>query len=251
MGFPRILNLGELDTYDTYSATATRPQLGQKMVIEDGRTFRLVGAGGTALINANCTQSIAPSGNFKDEAVGTVAAGETVITDVDSTGGNAAIDLLVNGYFNILTAANLGPVYRIKSNTLITASGNSGTITLYHPLAIAIAVGDKCSYVESPFNDVIIAATTPSAPIVGVVVIAVTANEYGWVATGGPTRVFQDTNSVPVVANGTMVSDAVAGAVEDWLPETDVATGVMSQPVGICMAAQTSAEKCIVFVRLE
>ncbi len=251
MGFPRVLNLGELDTYTTYGATATRPQLGQKMVIEDGRTFRLVGAGGAALINANCTQSIAPSGNFKDEAVGTVAVGETVITDVDSTGGNAAIDLLVNGYFNILTAVNLGPVYRIKSNTLITASGNSGTITLYHPLTVAIAADDKCSYVESPFNDVIIAATTPTAPVVGIAVIAVTANEYGWIATGGPTRVFQDTNSVPVVANGTMVSDAVAGTVEDWVPETDVATGVMSQPVGICMAAQASAEKCIVFVRLE
>ncbi|KKL54945.1 hypothetical protein LCGC14_2260320, partial [marine sediment metagenome] len=55
----------------------------------------------------------------------------------------------------------------------------------------------------------------------------------------------------PVVANGTMVSDQVAGTVEDWVPETDVATGVMSQPVGICMAAQASAEKCIVFVRLE
>jgi hypothetical protein len=48
-----------------------------------------------------------------------------------------------------------------------------------------------------------------------------------------------------------MVSDQVAGAVEDWLPETDVATGVMSQPVGICMAAQASAEKAIIFVRLE
>jgi hypothetical protein len=221
------------------------------MVIEDGRTFRLVGAGGTALINANCTQSIAPSGNFKDENVGTVAAGETVITDVDSTGGNAAIDLLVNGYFNILTAVNLGPVYRIKSNTLVTASGDSGTITLYHPLTIAIAVGDKCSYVESPFNDVIIAATTPTAPVVGVATVAVNLDEYGWIATGGPTRIKQDTNAVPVVANGTMVSDQVAGTVEDWLPETDVATGVMSQPVGICMAAEASAEKCIVFVRLE
>ena len=247
MGFPRIINGSERMSVDTASSE-TNPVVGAKMVIEDGRTFRYCEAGGTALINANTISALAPSTNFRDEAVDTLAAGVTVLTGVAATGSNPAADLFKNGYVHVLTAAQLGPVMRVKSNPLF--AGNAGSLTLYNPLPVAITVDDKVTYVENAFRDVIIAGTNPAALIVGVAVRAVLANQYGWLATGGPARVFQDTNDVPAVGNGCMASDQVAGTVEDWLPETN-AGKIQTYPIGICMAVQTSAEKAIIFLKLD
>lgn len=246
MGFPRILNGSEKDTYLTFSSETT-PLVGQKMVIEDGRTFRFTEAAGTALINARTTQSSVPVAGTKDEDLDTLAAGTRVLTGVAATGINPAADLFKGGYVHILTATQLGPVMAIRSNTLFAS--NVGTLTLFNDLPIAIAVGDKCTYVESPFRDVILTPTTPTAPVVGIVTVAVSANQYGWLATGGPARTL--TQGTLVISNGVMPSDGTTGAVEDWVPETDVATGVMNQPLGVCMLVKASGEKSPIFLRLE
>ena len=246
MGFPRILNGTELDTHGTDSSETT-PLVGQKMVIEDGRTFRYTEAGGTALINGRTTQSIATAASSINEAIDTLAVGATVLTGVGATGANPAADLYKGGYVQVITPANLGPIMQIKSNTLFAS--NVGTLTLFNPLPIAIAVGDVVTYVESPFRDVIIAATTPTAPVVGVVGVAVAANQYGWLCTGGPARVL--TQGTLIIGDGTMASLTTAGAATPWIPETDTVTGVMSQPLGQVMLVKATTEKSPIFLRLE
>ena len=246
MGFPRGLNGTELDTHGTDSSETT-PLVGQKMIIEDGRTFRYTEAAGTALINGRTTQSVIPVAGIINEALDTLAVGATVLTGVVATGINPAADLFKGGYVHVVTPANLGPVMRIKSNTLFAS--NVGTLTLFNPLPIAIAVGDTVTYAESPFRDVIIGATTPTAPIVGIVGVAIAANEYGWLCTGGPARTI--VQGTVVIGDGVMPSDATAGHVEAWVPETDVATGVMSQPIGQVMLVKLTTEKSPIFLRLE
>ncbi len=135
----------------------------------------------------------------------------------------------------------------IKSSTLFAS--NVGTLTLFNDLPLAIAAGDKCTYVQNPFRNVIIGATTPTAPICGVTGIAIPLDNYGWIATGGPARVLGQ--GTLVISNGVMPSDGTAGAVEDLVPETDVATGVMNQPLGVCMLVKATTEKSPIFLRLE
>ncbi len=246
MSYPRIQNGSELDTYNTYTSETT-PFVGQKMVIEDGRTFRFVEAAGTALINGRTTQSSVPLAGAIDEAVDTMAAGVRTLTGVVSTGINPAKDLFKGGYVHVLTPAQLGPIMRIKSNPLFAS--NTGSLVLFNDLPVAIAAGDKVTYVESPFRDVFLTPTTATGPVVGIVVVAVSANEYGWIATGGPARVL--TQGTIVIGYGVMPSDGTTGAVEDWVPDADAGSGAMSQPLGVVMLVKADGEKSPIFLRLE
>ncbi len=248
MGFPRLVSGNETETYRTQTAENT-PSVGTKMVIEDGRTFRWVENGGVAAVNARVFMSVAPSANFLDEDVGTIAAGETVLTAVDSTSGNGAIDLFKNGYLFVTEIAQLDPVHRIKSNTLITASGNSGTITLYNPLLDAIGAAETITYVENPFRDIVVGLSSAyTAPPVGVICTAIALDEYGWIATGGPAKVLYE-DAIIIGAGVSISTTNDAGAVVAWVPETD--TTVSNMPIGSAMTVQADTEKGIVFLRLE
>jgi hypothetical protein len=246
MGFPRLVNGNETESYRTQS-TENTPSVGTKMVIEDGRTFRWAENGGVAAVNARVFMSIAPAGGHLDEAVGTIAAGETIITGVVATALNPAADLFKNGYLFVTAITQLDPVHRIKSNTLFAS--NTGTITLYNPLLTAIASTDTVTYVENPFRDIVVGlASAYTAPPVGVIVRAIALDEYGWIATGGPTRVL--TEDALIVGAGVSISTTNdAGAVVAWVPET--ATTVNNMPIGSCMALQADTEKSIIFLRLE
>jgi hypothetical protein len=249
MGFPRLVSGNETESYRT-QASETQPTVGTKMAIEDGRTFRRVENGGVAAVNARVFMSVAPSANFRDEAVGaTVAAGETILPQVGSTSGNGAASLFKNGYLFVTEIAQLDPVHRIKDNTLITASATSGTITLYNPLLDEINVTETITYVENPFRNIVVGlASAYTAPPVGVIVTAIALDEYGWIATGGPTKVlYEDTIIIGAGVSISTTNDA--GAVVAWVPET--ATTVNNMPIGSAMTVQADAEKGIVFLRLE
>jgi len=249
MAFPRVMNGNETESYRTTTAADGEgtPSVGTKMVIEDGRTFRWVENGGVAAVNARVFMSIAPSANFRDEAVDTLAAGVTVLTGVGATGSNPAADLFKNGYLFVTEIAQLDPVHRIQSNTLSVS--NVLTITLYNPLLDAIASGETVTYVENPFRDIVVGlASAYTAPPVGVIGTAIALDAFGWIATGGPTKVlYEDVILIGVGVSLSTTNDA--GAVVAWVPET--ATTVNNMPIGSAMTVQADTEKGIVFLRLE
>ena len=250
MGFPRLINGNETESYRTVTAAAGEPgapAVGAKMVIEDGRTFRWVENGGVAAVNARIFMSIAPVGGHLDEVVDTMAAGATILTGVASTGLNPAADLFKNGYVFVTEIAQLDPVHRIKTNPLFAS--NTGTLTLYNPLLDAIASGETITYVENPFRDIVVGlAAAYTAPPVGVIGTAIALDAYGWIATGGPAKVLgEDT-----IIIGKQVSLSVThdnGACVSWVPETG--TTVNNMPIGMCMAVQGDTEKSIIFLKLE
>src|SRR3990167_9482354 len=135
MSFPSFTRLSEEQIFSTF--TAERVPVGTLGVTEDGRCFRFAEAAGTTLAPCKLSEGLAPSANFTDEAVATLAAGVTVLTGVGATTGNCAADLLKEGFVWSSTATNLNPVMKIKSNTLITAAAATGTITLYSPTPAA------------------------------------------------------------------------------------------------------------------
>src|SRR3989304_1919971 len=160
--FPNTIRLDEDQSFETF--TTEKVPVGTRATTEDGRVYRFVENGATALIVANMLQSEVPVTDGLNEVVDTMAAGATVITGVGATGTDIAINALKEGYCFSLTAADLNPCYRIKSNTLLDAGAATGTITLYSPLQAAIAAASTISYCKNPYRDVVVAvATTPDA----------------------------------------------------------------------------------------
>lgn len=243
MAFPNVIHGSEEETLNTY--TAERFPVGSKMEIEDGRIFRFAEAGATALEDDELTEAVAPSANFLDEAVATLAAGVLVLTGVGSTTGNGAVNLFRYGYVWSSTATNANPLYRIKSNILITAGATSGTITLFVPTVAAYAAADTITYIENPWRDIIVATATTAAGVhTGVPAIDIAANAFGWVQTRGPALVL--IAGVVVLGNPVIVS-GTAGAVGPAASQTTNLTGV----IGRCIAVEATTEHGPIFLQLE
>ncbi len=250
MGTPRIVQGDERLAYTAGSTAEVVAPLGTKLVVEDGRTFRMAQCDtSTALVNANVVTSPAPSANFRDEAVGIIAAGARVLTAVGSTTGGIVDNALRGGYLTVTEAAQLDPIHRIKTNTAIIHTSDRGKITLESDLQDAIATGETITYIPSPWRQIIIAPTQPAALILGVTVRAMAVDVYGWIATSGPARVLED--GVLVVGGGAQCSDNVAGSVEDWAPDTDTANEVEAMFVGTVMVIEGDTVKGLVYLKLD
>jgi hypothetical protein len=250
MGTPRIVQGDERLAYTAGSTAEVVAPLGTKLVIEDGRTFRMAQCDtSTALVNANTVTSPAPSANFRDEDVGTMAAGVRVLTAVGSTTGGIVDGALRGGYLTVKDTAQLDPIHRIKTNTAIVETSDRGTITLESDLQDAIASGEKITYIPSPWRQIIIAPTQPAALILGVTVRAMAVDVYSWIATSGPARVLED--GVLIVGQGAQASDNVAGSVEDWAPESDTGNEVEAMFVGTVMVIEGDTVKGLIYLKLD
>jgi hypothetical protein len=214
MSFPNIVYGREAETFTT-DATQGAP-VGTKMITEDGREFRYCkNNSSTAMIVANLQQGAIPEvAKYGDQACGTIAAGATSITAVAATTTDMAVNDLINGYCWSEQTTQLGPAQRIKDNTVITQGAETGTITLYEGLAIAIGASDTISYIRNTWQNVIIApATTETGLTCGVSVCALGASEWGWVLTHGPAKC--QTSGTPAVSNYMMGNGAAAGEIKE------------------------------------
>lgn len=250
MGTPRVVQGDERLAYTAGSTAEVVAPLGTKLVIEDGRCFRMTQCDtSTAIVNARLVASPGPSANFRDEAVGIIAAGARVLTAVGATTGGAVADLFRGGYMTVQEIAQLDPIHRIKTNGPIDNSSDIGTITLESDLQDAIATGESITYIPSPYRQIVISPTAPLGLVLGVSVRAMAVDVYGWIATQGPARVLED--GVLVVGGGAQASDNVAGSVEDWAPDTDTANEVEAIPVGTTMVIEGDTVKGLVYLKLD
>ena len=245
-GFPKTTYGSEQQTFNTYSVE--RNPVGSKMVIEDGRTFRFANCGGAAAVSARVFQSLVPSVNGLAETAADGAAGATSITGIGSTGAGFAIDLFNDGYIVIDEEAQLDPIHQIKQSGEVLVGSDVAVFTLKSEMVDAIG-SENVSYIENPWRDIIVTpASGPTGYPCGVIVVAIAADEFGWVATSGVTRVLQDLTLI--VGEGSMCSENVAGSVQPWVPDADQGTvEIEGMPLGPCVAAESTAEKCLLWVR--
>lgn len=244
MSHPNIVHMSEEQTFVT--STTEVPPVGALAMIEDGRLYRFVENGATALVASTMVQSMLEIvADSTGQAVGTLAAGVTVLTGVGSTNNNYAIDLLKLGYVFSDTAADLNPAYRIKSNTLITAAATTGTITLFVPTTAAIAAASTISYMRSPWRDVIVTvATTPTAIVLGVAVIAIAVDAFGWICSRGPAS---------VLTQGTVVIGDAVSPGTDAGSVRDVAAGTAEvEPfLGKVLKVEATTESSLIFLTID
>ena len=247
-GFPRVVYGSEQQSFETFT-TETSP-VGIQLTIEDGRTFRFANNGAAAAVNARVFQQIVPTTNQLVEDLDTISAKATLITGIGATNAGFAKNLMDRGYMMIDDVAQLDPIHQIREQTVVITTGTVGEFTLKSQMIDAVASGEKINYFENPWRDVIITpATGATAPVVGVVVVAIAANSFGWLATSGPTKVLQDVAGW-VAGEGTMVSENIAGAAQVWVPDLDQGTlETETMPLGPVVMIEGDAEKGVIWLR--
>lgn len=199
-------------------------QLGEKMYTSDGRAFRYVKAGGTALVAGTVVQSAVEDTNDESVLMAVAAIGATSVTSADTI--TVTADQYAGGYMITTGEGGTGNglIYRIKSHPAATAA--VCTFTLEDPLQVAISALTQVDLVANPYNGVLINPTTATGTVVGVAVNNITASYYGWVQCEGVAPVLADASGACTVGAIVTASNQTAGAVEDGDTDTQAIVGV-------------------------
>lgn len=206
MSLPNIIHGSEQVSFKVRTAAKGpgRTPIGHKMVIEDGRTYRWTENGAAVTVVGTNYQAIVPVvAETGDQAIATLTASTTTpvttLTAIGSTTTSFVVDELKDGYVWIDSAANLNPMWKIVSNTAITAGAETGTITIGTPIVDDIASGEQVSFQKNPWKDVIIASSPMGAMEAGLSVVIIAANGFGWLQTGGACKALADGTSSEVL----------------------------------------------------
>ena len=212
------------------------------MALPDGRVFRYVENGGTAIGEGLVVASEAPSGDHDEDLVITTGAtgsnpavGETTIavTFAGSTDG-AVKDLYAEGYL-FLNEDDTTPheMYKIKSHPAGAASGTV-VFTIDEPdgFQTAITAGtDKAGLIKNPYKDIVVAPAAVAGRFVGVTCADLEANYYGWVQVAGLASVKID--GTPAVGTLVGASSNHAGQLLAVGADTTPALGRLHGKAGV------------------
>ena len=193
-----------------FSSDATqRHPLGTRAVTTDGRTYRYVKAGGTALATGKVQQAPAQDTENDQLTPAAAAIGATSIT-VTIGSSAAAANAFAGGWAVIDTTPGQGFSYPIIGHAAI-AGAAAGVFYLGQAIEVALTTDSRVTLVPNPYNGVIVAPTTLTGAVVGVAVYPIVAGEYGWIGTRGSFGTL--IAGTPGVGLAVVVPGSAAGAV--------------------------------------
>lgn len=200
----------EVTAQDLYTSSTTQQHvLGSKAFSTDGRTFRYVKVGASALVPGNWLQSPAiTAAHVNLTPAAAVAVGDTTIT-------TSAITVTANQYAGGYVTVEKGTTgagqhLLIKSHPAATAA--AVVLTLSDPFQVATSGTVTISLVMNNYNGVIqTPVTTLTGTPVGVAVAALPASSFGWICSRGITGALAD-GAITVGTVGSAVPSAAAGA---------------------------------------
>ena len=199
--------------------------LGEKMVSPDGRSFRYCKAGGTTLVPGKLQSASAEDTALQAIACAVSAVGATTVTTTATV--TLTANQLSGGYLTFESATTgAGLTYRIKSHP--AASAAVVTLTLEDPIITATTGTVLADMIPSPYDGVVVNASTAVTCPIGVAIYPITNAQYGWLQTSGPVSVLMD--GTGVVGTAQAASNATAGAVE---PLTGVQASVGTLITGV------------------
>lgn len=182
--------------------------LGACMTTGDGRVYRYVSVGTTALVAGKMYQAPAQdTTNF--QALGVSVAAGTLTTTV-TTGSSVTLtaNQLAGGLLSVRSGSGVGFSYQIKSHPAVTAG--TVTFTLADPIQIALATTSVIDVTPHPYGNVLLQPATLTSVPVGAAVQNGTATGYAWVQTRGLANVLSD--GAITVGRPVTPSTSVAGA---------------------------------------
>jgi len=217
--------------------------LGTKIVTADGRAFRYVKAGVTALVPGKLQDGPAMIANHTNIAVAAAAAAGALTITVTLGNTAATANQYAGGIVSVNDADGEGYSYTIKSHPAADASA-SLVITLddNEPIVTALTTSSEVTLVPNQYNGVVIHAQTEAGASVGVGVTAITAAYFGWIQTRGPVSCLHD-SSPAEIGEGVSASTTTDGCV------TELAAGLTA--IGTAMVQGVSTEYNPIFLQLD
>lgn len=229
LGMAGIIQSADRGAWDfLYRASTVKDakwNVGDRVVLPDGRVFRYALASGTCNPEVGAykakksnTNAVAPAQATGAGAVGSNTVTVTIDTEIGVlTTGVLSKDELAGGYVVIGNGTAQHPQNRrIIGHPALTTAGGSLTLTLDAELTTAVTVGTtNIELIESPYYN--LAADNAGGEyvsFVGVPAVVASAGKYFWLQTWGPCWVTSDGNTcdsandreIFFVANGSVVS---------------------------------------------
>ena len=182
--------------FEKQTTSKKRQVYGATMALADGRIFRYVENGGTAIAEGLVVVSEAPAGNHDDDLVVATSSSVGGFTIGVTLGGTAAAkDLYAEGYLRPnLASTTPHELYKIKGHAAISSSA-TGTFTIDEPdgFQTAITAGtDSVGLLKSPYKDIVVAPAAVAGRFVGVTCADLEADYFGWVQVAGLANVKMD-----------------------------------------------------------
>lgn len=264
--FPNVIYGGYGDDKKTHSASPGGMPLGQKMVLPDGRVFRLAKAGSATALTAGVVVSttaavtghgaIAGSGLLASATATENLSGQNLVHLITKTVA-VTKDQYAGGYMNVQLSAGNAEVYHIKANDSAATAARC-KFELDENIKTAFAAGSTAvSLRKSAYTDAIVYATgTVIARIMGVTPAPVAVNQYFWVQRGGLASVRQSA-TVCVVGQGVFADTAIAGSVTTLVQATTGSASTtelqhyLGSRIGTAVEAPAASEACLVNMELE
>lgn len=214
-----------------YETSSTQNyELGTKLVYGDGRIFRYGKNGGTNLAKAYMTTGEALNARALEEAqatYGTSAEIGDVELDIDvTTGGTWVENEYAGGFMVVNKVDGIGDIYKILANKINGSDDTLMRVRLETPLRTALGATSELTLVKSPWRDVDVMPTTVEGTPAGVPLVAVTADYYCWLQTGGYAPMLVDDSDTIVKGNVVGPAGTDAGAVQAVGADTTYAYGV-------------------------
>lgn len=225
-GYVRKVDAGGWDfLYRASTVKDERYNVGDRVVLPDGRVFRYAKAAGTCNPEVGAykakktnTVAVAPAQATGAGAIGSRTVTVTIDTEIgELTTGVLTENELAGGYVVIGNGSGQHPQMRmIVSHPALATAGGSLTLTLDAALITAVTVGTTTiELMESPFYN--LKADNSGGDyvtFVGIPAAVAADNQYFWVQTWGPCWITSNSNTcdsandrqIYFVANGSVVS---------------------------------------------
>lgn len=230
----------QVEPQELFTSSSTQgTDLGAYATTGDGRYFRYVLVGGTALVSGKLYQGAAESAaNHEAITVTAPTAGATSITSTDTV--TLAANALAGGWLTFNSGStNLGYTLKIKGNT--AASSAVVTFTLEDAVVATPTGTVKVDVIASPYSAVELwDSTNHDNTPVGVAIYNVSASQYGWLQVGGPCSLLSDSGGLGVGAN------VYASAATDGAGDATATYGF----IGTAMEGISSGEYGFVFLNI-
>jgi|SRR3990167_6635403 len=200
--------------------------LGTRMHVDGERIFRYARNSATALSVARVVAAARPVFGLEDRTVsgaavadGASGAGVRVTVSVPLGTGIPA-DEYRDGLLFVNDNSGEGHVYVIAGNPAINPPSVTADFTLSAPPHLTVGTASRVTLLRNRYQKVVQYSPSQGTPVLGITPVAVAANSYFWLQTGGPCAALQQDDlleNLPVAA-----SDITNGAVA-------VATNVVPQ----------------------
>lgn len=214
--------------------------LGTRMHLADNRVFRYSLAGATALVVGRVMQAARQDTDVVGASLvvpQTSADKRKVVLNI-VTKKRVTQDTYDGGLLYVNEGTGVGHVYHVQGNDLLEPNSASAQLTIYLGSDFQVALGSssRVTLLRNRYHSLVVASAPPSSGVVGVTPVAVSANSYFWLQTGGPCAVLQqdDLETYLPVAASRVTSGAVEAAafmVPNTAGELHGVEGLVMQPV--------------------